>query len=141
MSRNRMKDSQSMHWMGVVKWVLIAGLVSGLGLSYMLCKNQNLRLAEETRALEKQLDTIERRNKVLAGDLEGMKSRRLLEKRLKDMKSPLVAWGDPRAVWERRDVSTRAVIARVGTLPSQTPNFEPPVANNSTPASSASAER
>ena len=28
MSRNRMKNSQSLHWMGVVKWVLIAGLLA-----------------------------------------------------------------------------------------------------------------
>ncbi len=55
MSRNRMKNSQSLHWMGVVKWVLIASLVSGLGLTYMLCKNQNLHLAAETRRLQIQL--------------------------------------------------------------------------------------
>ena len=36
MSRNRMKNSQSLHWMGVVKWILIVGLMSVLGLSYML---------------------------------------------------------------------------------------------------------
>ena len=45
MSRNRLKNSQSLHWMGVMKWVLIAGLLSGLGLFYMLSKNQNLHLA------------------------------------------------------------------------------------------------
>jgi hypothetical protein len=48
MSRNRMKNSQSLHWMGVVKWILIAGLLAGLGLCYMICKNQNLHLAEKT---------------------------------------------------------------------------------------------
>ena len=31
MSRNRMKNSQSMHWMGVVKWVLIFLMLAGLG--------------------------------------------------------------------------------------------------------------
>ena len=31
MSRNRMKNSQSLHWMGVVKWVLIFLMLAGLG--------------------------------------------------------------------------------------------------------------
>ena len=62
MSRNRMKNSQSLHWMGVVKWILIAGLLAGLGLGYMICKNQNLHLAEETHGVQKQLDAIEARN-------------------------------------------------------------------------------
>ena len=56
MSRNRMKHSQSLHWMSVVKWILIAGLLSGLGLSYMLCKNQNLHLAAESLRLRNEVD-------------------------------------------------------------------------------------
>src|SRR5260221_9657721 len=74
MSRNRMKNSQSLHWMGVMKWILIAGLLSALGLFYMLSKNQNLHLAEETHKLQLELDAIVKRNEVLALDLEGMKS-------------------------------------------------------------------
>ena len=74
MSRNRIKNSQSLHWMGVLKWVLVVGLILVLGLSYMLCKNQNLNLAEETRKLQNELDSIERRNSELALDLERMKS-------------------------------------------------------------------
>ena len=69
MSRNRLKNSQSLHWMGVMKWVLIAGLLSGLGLFYMLSKNQNLHLAEETHKLRLELDGIQKRNEVLALDL------------------------------------------------------------------------
>ncbi len=82
MSRNRMKNSQSLHWMGVVKWILIAGLLAGLGLCYMLCKNQNLHLAEETHRVQKQLDAIEARNAELTADLQSMKSPKLLERRL-----------------------------------------------------------
>ena len=82
MSRNRMKNSQSLHWMGVVKWILIAGLLAGLGLCYMICKNQNLHLAEETHRVQKQLDGIEARNEELASDLQGMKSFNLLKRRL-----------------------------------------------------------
>ena len=74
MSRNRMRNSQSLHWMGVVKWVLIAGMLAGLGFCYMLCKNQNLHLADEDLKLQRQLNQIETRNTELALDLESMKS-------------------------------------------------------------------
>ena len=124
MSRNRMKNSQSLHWMGVVKWVLIAGLLAGLGLCYMLCKNQNLHLAEETHHVQKQLDAIEARNEELAADLQGMKSFNLLKRRLAQMHSSLVPWGDARASWVRMDQNTRARLARIGTTPQATLNLD-----------------
>jgi hypothetical protein len=116
MSRNRMKNSQSLHWMGVIKWVLIAGLLAGLGLCYMLCKNQNLHLAAETRVLQERVDAINARNEDLSADLRRMKSITLLERRLKLMHSTLVAWGDPSASWERWDLDTRARLVRDGTV-------------------------
>lgn len=124
MSRNRLKNSQSLHWMGVVKWVLIAGMLAGLGLCYMLCKNQNLHLAEETRKLQVQLSTIETRNAELSLDLEGMKSIRLLQKRLIAMHSTLVPWGDPSANWQRLDTNTRARIAKMQPMPKATLNLD-----------------
>jgi len=117
MSRNRMRNSQSLHWMGVIKWMLITGLLSGLGLCYMLYKNHNLHLAEETMKLQIQLDEIKKRNDVLALDLETMKSSRMLEKRLAQMHSTLVHWGDARTNWVRLDQNPRARLARIGTMP------------------------
>ena len=137
MSRNRMRNSQSLHWMGVVKWILIAGLLAGLGLCYMICKNQNLHLAEETHRVQKQLDAIEARNEELAADLQGMKSMKLLERRLVEMHSTLVPWGDARANWVRLDQDTRARLARIGTAPQATLNLDSSVmaANASAPQS------
>jgi hypothetical protein len=109
MSRNRMKNSQSLHWMGVIKWILITGLLAGLGLCYIICKNQNLRLAQKTNDFQKQLDAIEARNAELAADLDSMKSLKLLERRLVQMHSTLVPWGDPSANWVRLDQNSRAV--------------------------------
>jgi hypothetical protein len=131
MSRNRMKNSQSLHWMGVLKWILITGLLAGLGLCYMICKNQNLHLAQKTQDVRKQLDAIEARNDELAADLQSMKSMKLLERRLVQMHSTLVPWGDPRANWVRLDQNTRAVLVRMGTMPKSTLNFDStPVAAN-----------
>ena len=122
MSRNRMKNSQSLHWMGVLKWILIAGLLAGLGLCYMICKNQNLHLAEETHRVQKQLDSIVARNDELALDLQSMKSMAVLKRRLAIMHSSLVMWGDPSASWVRVDENTRARLARIGTMPKSTIN-------------------
>ena len=127
MSRNRMKNSQSLHWMGVVKWILIASLLAGLGLCYMICKNQNLHLAEETQRVQKQLEAIEMRNGELEADLQSMKSLKLLERRLAQMHSTLVPWGDARASWVRLDQDTRARLARIGTTPQTTLNLDSPV--------------
>jgi hypothetical protein len=124
MSRNRMRNSQSLHWMGVVKWILIAGLLAGLGLCYMICKNQNLHLAQKTQDAQKQLAAIEARNEELAADLQSMKSMKLLERRLAQMHSSLVPWGDARASWVRLDQDTRARLARIGTTPQATLNLD-----------------
>ena len=134
MSRNRMKNSQSLHWMGVIKWILITGLLAGLGLCYIICKNQNLRLAQRTKDVGKQLDEIEARNAELEADLESMKSMKLLERRLVQMHSTLVPWGDPSANWVRLDQNTRAVLVRMGTMPKSTLNFDStPVAATAQP--------
>jgi hypothetical protein len=124
MSRNRMKNSQSLHWMGVLKWILIAGLLAGLGLCYMICKNQNLHLAEEAHHYQKELETIRDRNAELAADLEGMKSMKLLARRLVLMHSTLVPWNDPRVALVRMDQNTRARLARIGTTPNSTVNLD-----------------
>ena len=113
MSRNRIKHSQSLHWMSVVKWILILGLMSILGLVYMLGKNQNLHLAEETLRLQDQLDAIEKRNDQLTGDLQRMKSPVALERRLAQMRSTLVWVGNLTVV--PMDQSTRMRLARIGT--------------------------
>jgi len=132
MSRNRMKNSQSLHWMGVVKWVLISGLISGLGLVYMLCKNQNMHLAAETHRLELQLATIETRNKELNGDLEGMKSPKRLLRRITDMHSDLVYLNDPRLVCVSFEQNTHARVARIGTNP-KVVNFDSSVMTAAAP--------
>ena len=134
MSRNRMKNSQSLHWMGVLKWILIVGMLAGLGLCYMLCKNQNLHLAEETQRAQKQLASIEARNAELESDLRNMKGLRLLERRLAQMHSTLVPWGDVRASWVRLDQNTRARLAGMGTMPKATLNLDAyPVVSNAQP--------
>jgi hypothetical protein len=124
MSRNRMKNSQSLHWMGVVKWILIAGLLAGLGLGYMICKNQNLHLAQKTQDVRKQLDAIDARNAELLANLESMKSMKPLERRLAQMHSTLIPWGDPRANWLPWEQNTRARLARIGTTPQATLNLD-----------------
>ena len=124
MSRNRMRNSQSLHWMGVVKWILIAGLLAGLGLCYMICKNQNLHLAQKTLEVRRQLEAIEARNRQLTADLQSMKSPKLLERRLAQMHSALIQWNDPRASWVNLEQNTRARLAKMGTMPNSSVNVD-----------------
>ena len=133
MSRNRMKNSQSLHWMGVVKWVMIAGLLSGLGLFYMFSINYNMKLAQDTYKLQKQLDTVSARNAQLSFDLKSMKSMKLLQTRLTQMHSSLVPWGDTRANWVRLDQNTRARLAPVGTPVKDPLNLHTSVVASSVP--------
>jgi hypothetical protein len=134
MSRNRLKNSQSLHWMGVLKWILITGMLAGLGLCYMLCKNQNLHLADQTMRAQRHLDAIVARNAELANDLLKMKGPKLLEKRLALMHSTLVPWGDARASWVRLDQNTRARVASMGTMPKTSLNLDSvPVAATAQP--------
>ncbi len=133
MSRNRMRNSQSLHWMGVIKWVLILGMGSILGLSYMFCKNQNMRLADETHQLRLKLEAIERHNTALALDLEMMKSPDLLKRRLVQMGSTLVPLYDPRMlahVTRMEGQSTRMTLERMGTFPNVDINTHPVGAND-----------
>jgi hypothetical protein len=120
MSRNRMRNSQSLHWMGVMKWVLILGMGSILGLSYMFCKNQNMRLADETHELRLKLEGIETHNTSLALDLQIMQSPSLLKRRLLQMRSTLVPLYDPRMlahVTRMEGESTRMKLERMDTVP------------------------
>jgi hypothetical protein len=130
---SRKKNSQSLHWMGVIKWILIAGLLAGLGLCYVLCKNQNLHLAEETHKLQEQLDNIDSRNTSLETDLRRMKSPIRLERELAMMHSALIPLDDPRLCLVRLDEDTRARLERDGTVPHAYINFNAaPVASATT---------
>ena len=120
MSRNRVRNSQSLHWMGVVKWVVIAGMLSILGLSYMICKNQNLHLAQETYRLQLQFNQISKRNSQLSIDLDIMKSPLRLQRRLAQMHSSLVRLSDMRQMVVRMDQAVRAVVPQAGTVPAAT---------------------
>jgi hypothetical protein len=113
-----MRNSQSLHWMGVLKWVVILGFLSVLGLSYMFCKNQNLRLADQTLGLRKKLAAIDRHNTTLALELEMMKSPVVLERRLRQMRSSLVLLSDPEMqsrIARMEGQSTRMRLAPIGT--------------------------
>jgi hypothetical protein len=121
MSRNRMRNSQSLHWMGVLKWILILGVVSILGLSYMFCKNQNMRLADETRQLRLKLDSIERHNTALALDLEMLKSPALLKRRLAQMHSTLVPLYAPAMIAHVTRMEGQSVRMRLAPRGTETP--------------------
>jgi len=118
MSRNRLRHSHSLHWMGVLKWILIVGLMSVLGLVYMLGKNQNMHLAQETYRMQEQLEAINRRNDELSFYLERMKSPDALVHRLALNHSTLVRLDQmASSVVSMDSSSTRMRLERDGTMP------------------------
>jgi hypothetical protein len=138
MSRNRMRNSQSLHWMGVMKWVVILGMGSILGLSYMFCKNQNMRLASDTLQLQRKLESIERHNTALALDLQIMESPDLLKRRLAQNRSTLVPLYDPRMlahITRMEGQSTRMKLEAMGTIPNVDVNTHPVGVNDQADAS------
>jgi len=93
-------------------------LLAVLGLSYMLCKNQNLHLAEETHKLQLQLDSLDRSNQQLSSDLNTMKSPERLVRRLAQMRSNLVRLSDGNfEIIPIDSQQIRARLAAMGTLP------------------------
>ena len=82
MSRNKIKNSKSLHWMMVVKYVLIAGLLCVLGLSYILCKNHILHLAEQVKDQERELAKIEAKNEQYDVVINQLKSPAELQRRI-----------------------------------------------------------
>jgi hypothetical protein len=111
--------------MGVVKWVLIAGLLSVLGLSYMLCKNQNLHLAEETHRLEMELAGIDQRNHQLGYELDTLKSPLRLQRKLAEMHSSLIRLSDMGRSVVRMDTIIHARVPSKGTVPQTDFNSDP----------------
>ncbi len=96
MSRNRMRNSHSLHLMGVIKWFVIVAIVAVLGLGYMICKNQNYQLATETQKLQEQLVTLKQQNNEMEIKLERMKTPDQLKHLLAKNGSNLVYLGDSR---------------------------------------------
>jgi hypothetical protein len=90
MSRNRYKDSHSLHWAAVLKWLAIVGTLAFLGMSYVLMKNQILRTANEVRDLETELANWQKRNQQLRGNIEQLASPARLQRRVKDLGLGLV---------------------------------------------------
>lgn len=115
MSRNRMKHSQSLHWAMVLKCVVIVGFCLVLGLSYIMYKNQAMKIADETEKQKKELAKILKRNEQLRLNIAWLTSPQELQRRVAS--SSLVPVGEMLVV--RRDLGTGASLART-----YSPNLE-----------------
>lgn len=108
MSRNQMKHSQSLHWLKVLKIVVVAGICLALGLSYITYKNQAMKVAQDTLKQKKELARIIERNVQLSDRINMMTSPQALQRRIHG--SDLRPVGEMLVI--RRDVFLR--IARTG---------------------------
>lgn len=119
MSRNRFKHSQSLHWAQVLKFTVTAGLCLVLGLSYIMCKNLQMRLADDTEGQKRELRKILKRNQDLQYNIAWVSSAQELQRKVAP--NGLVPVGELLVV--RRDFGTGASLAR--TYSPNLPTLEP----------------
>lgn len=108
MGRNRFKHSQSLHWAQVLKFVVIAVFCLALGLSYIMCKNRQMRLADEMERQKKELAKIIERNRQLRLNIAWLTSPQELQRKVAS--NGLVPVGEMLVI--RRDLGTGASLAR-----------------------------
>lgn len=63
MNRNEHHSDLPLSAMGIVKWILITGLLAGLGLCYILCKNKNLQLEEQIMVLQQDSGVVQEKTR------------------------------------------------------------------------------
>ena len=82
MSRNRLRNSNSLHLTTVLKVVLMLALIASLGLSYIFLDNRQKRLANEISKQETQLKVMTERNLQMQSVIDRLKSPAALERRV-----------------------------------------------------------
>lgn len=117
MGRNQFKHSQSLHWAMVLKCVVIVGFLLALGLSYIMYKNQAMKLADEASQQRRDLEKVLKRNEQLRLNIAWLTSPQELQRRV--AANGLVPVGEMLVV--RRDMGTGASLART-----YSPNLERP---------------
>ncbi len=90
MAGNRKNQSAAMHFSTVLKVVLLCTLIGGSAIGYVWQKNEILRLGRQILAKGKQLDQLERDNKLLAGQLNTLHSPLNIDQRVREMRLGLV---------------------------------------------------
>jgi hypothetical protein len=108
MGRNRFKHSQSLHWAMVLKCIVISGFFLALGLSYVMYKNQVMKIADETEKQKKELARIVKRNEQIKLNISYLTSPQALQTKV--AASGLVPVGEMLVI--RRDLGTGASLAR-----------------------------
>ncbi|PAW79465.1 MAG: hypothetical protein B9S32_02690 [Verrucomicrobia bacterium Tous-C9LFEB] len=82
MSRNQFRDTRSLQWTQVLKYVVIAAVLLLVGLSFLVAKNQQMRLAEEAAQGRKDLAKIVRSNDQLKSNIDWLNAPRHLQSRI-----------------------------------------------------------
>lgn len=85
MSRNRVKSSQSLHWATVLFWIVLIGMMASLGIGYLVLKNRIIRVAEETRKQEMELQRWKDRNAQLQAAIQTLRSPQELQRKVSTM--------------------------------------------------------
>ena len=94
MSRNRFKHTNSLHWAAVLKCLLIIGTMAFLGMTYVLMKNQILRVAHEVQELDEEDKRWKNRNAQLQSNIDRLTSYTVLQQRVNELGLGFVRIGE-----------------------------------------------
>jgi cell division protein FtsB len=90
MAGNRKNQAAAMHFSTVLKVVLLCTVIGGSAIGYVWQKGEISLLGKQILAKAKQLDQLERDNKLLAGQLNTLHSPLNLDQRVREMRLGLV---------------------------------------------------
>ena len=79
---NRRKQVNPIHIVPLFRWLLLALFVGGCGLLFVLVKNQQHFIGEQTRGAERQIRDIRAQNEVLLAKISSLSSRAELQRKL-----------------------------------------------------------
>jgi hypothetical protein len=117
MSRNRVRNTHSLHFAAVLKWVVLVAFLSIFGIGYVMLKNKVLRLASEVNDQELVLKGWRKRNDQLRCNLNQLASIGELQRRVAALGSGMVRIGELQNVPMEGPRMERTAIARGGPTP------------------------
>jgi hypothetical protein len=103
MARNKKNQSAAVRFGTVIKAILLCGFFAGAGVGYVWQKNQIYELGRHIKQAEIRLEELQRRNKIQHDHLAYLRSPRVLDARVRELKLGLVP-PQPEQVWRLADL-------------------------------------
>jgi cell division protein FtsB len=82
-TKNRKREGALLKMLPVTRGLLLCGIIASIGFGYVWQKNSIIKLGDDIRQHEQQLDALHKRNVVLLDQVATLKSPRVIEYKVK----------------------------------------------------------